>query len=121
MDTNTLRNLGTIVRKKRGNLGLRDAAAEIGTSAPTLSRIEGGKMPDLQTFGKLCRWLEVNPATLLNIGPGKPTQDQPVAAFAHLRAGREIDMQTASALARAIVQAQRMLVQTSGDSDGERL
>ena len=54
----TLQNLGTIVRRKRGNQGLRATAAEIGTSAPTLSRIESGKMPDLQTFGKIYgEWL----------------------------------------------------------------
>ena len=121
MPGNTLQNLGTIVRKKRGSLGLRDAAAEIGTSAPTLSRIEGGKMPDLQTFSKLCRWLEIDPATLLGVESRKPTISQPNAAFAHLRAGREIEAQTATALARAIVQAQRMLVESSGESDGERL
>ena len=121
MNTYTLRNLGTIVRKKRGNVGLRDAAADIGTSAPTLSRIESGKLPDLQTFAKLCRWLEIDPAMLLDTGPAKPTDAGPSVAFAHLRAGREIDPDTASALARAIVRAQRMLVEGSGDSDGERL
>ena len=121
MDTNKLRNLGTIVRKKRGNQGLRAAAVEIGTSAPTLSRIEGGKMPDLQTFIKLCRWLEIDPATLLGIGATKLTQSQPSTTFAHLRAVREIDMRTVSALARAIVQVQRMHGEDSGDSDGERL
>lgn len=121
MAGNTLQNLGTIVRKKRGNLGLRDAAAEIGTSAPTLSRIEGGKMPDLQTFSKLCRWLEIDPAMLLGVEPRESTLSQPSAAFAHLKAGREVEAQTATALARAIVQAQRMLVESSGESDGERL
>ena len=121
MPGNTLSNLGTMVRKKRGNRGLRDAAAEIGTSAPTLSRIEGGRMPDLQTFGKLCRWLEIDPATLLGVEPRTPTISQPNAAFAHLRAEREIEPQTVAALSRAIVQAQRMLVANSGESDGEGL
>ena len=63
----TLQNLGTIVREKRGSRGLRIVAGEIGTTAPTLSRIESGKMPDLQTFGKLCRWLGVDPAALLDV------------------------------------------------------
>ena len=44
----TLQNLGTIVREKRGDRALRAVAVDIGTSAPTLSRIESGKMPDLQ-------------------------------------------------------------------------
>ena len=63
----TLQNLGTIVREKRGTRGLREVSAEVGTSAPTLSRIESGKMPDLQTFGKLCRWLGADPASLLGV------------------------------------------------------
>lgn len=37
---------------------LRDAAEEIGISASTLSRICGGKMPDLMTYGKICKWLD---------------------------------------------------------------
>ena len=119
MPKTTLQNLGTIVRKKRGSLGLRDAAAEIGTSAPTLSRIEAGRMPDLQTFGKLCRWLEIDPATLLGVEPQKPATSQTNTAVAHLRAGREISGPTSRALARAIVNAQLMLGSESGESDGE--
>ena len=49
---------------------------KLGTSAPTLSRIESGKMPDLQTFGKLCRWLGLDPATLLDIKP-QPAETAP--------------------------------------------
>ena len=72
----TLLNLGTIVREKRGSLGLRAVAADTGISAPTLSRIEAGKMPDLQTFGKLCRWLEVDPASLLGISRQRQESEQ---------------------------------------------
>lgn len=117
----TLQNLGTIVRKKRGRLGLREAAATIGTSAPTLSRIEAGKMPDLQTFGKLCRWLEIDPATLLGVEPQRPNSPYPQSAVAHLRAGKEISAPTARALARAIVNAQLLLGGESGETDGERV
>ena len=74
----TLQNLGTIVREKRGSRGLRMVASEIGTSAPTLSRIESGKMPDLQTFGKLCRWLGLDPATLLDITPSQQKRPLPM-------------------------------------------
>ena len=78
----TLQNLGTIVREKRGGRGLRAAAADIGTSAPTLSRIESGKMPDLHTFEKLCRWLELDPSTLLGFFPRSDDNDQPEIAVA---------------------------------------
>ena len=117
----TLQNLGTIVRNKRGSQGLRAAAAEIGTSAPTLSRIESGKMPDLQTFGKICRWLEIDPGTLLGVNARPLENSLPDTATAHLKAKREIDPRTARALANAIVRAQQMLADTPGEPNGERL
>ena len=115
----TLQNLGTIVREKRGGRGLRAAAADIGTSAPTLSRIESGKMPDLHTFEKLCRWLEVDPSTLLGFSPRSEDNDRPGMAIAHLKANREISPETASSLARIILKAQSMLADLPGDVDGE--
>lgn len=117
----TMQNLGTIVRKKRGSQGLRAAAADIGTSAPTLSRIESGKMPDLQTFGKICRWLDIDPGSLLGLGERPPEESQPSTAVAHLKARREIEPQTASALANAIVRAQQILADAPGERYGERL
>ena len=121
MAKTTLQNLGTIVRKRRGSQGLRAAAAEIGTSAPTLSRIESGKMPDLQTFGKICRWLEIDPGTLLGMGVRPSEESQADTAIAHLKAQREIDPRTARALANAIVRAQQILADTPGEPYGERL
>ena len=110
----TLQNLGTVVREKRGSRGLRAVAGEIGTSAPTLSRIESGKMPDLQTFGKLCRWLELDPAMLLDV-TAQPAATAPNdMAIAHLKASREIDPNTARALANAILKAQLMLHDAPG-------
>ena len=107
----TLRNLGTIIRERRGNRGLREVAREIPTSPATLSRIEAGKMPDLTTFGKLCQWLEIDPAHLLGItsSGSEPSEKQSITAAAHLRAEKEIDRDTARALANVILQAQRML------------
>lgn len=118
----TLQNLGTIVREKRGTRGLRTVASEIGTSAPTLSRIESGKMPDLQTFSKLCRWLDLDPATLLDLRSRQTEAGPTHVAVAHLKAHREIDPQTASALANAILKAQLILHDLPGEvseTDGE--
>jgi len=54
--------LAVLLREKRGNRGLRDIAKEIGgVSAPTLSRVEQGRLPDLDTFIRLCRWLGRSP------------------------------------------------------------
>ena len=117
----TLQNLGTEVRKKRGNRGLRETAREIGTSAPTLSRVESGKMPDLQTFGKLCRWLEVDPARILNVTHQHLEETPDMIAAAHLKAKQEISPETARALANVIVRAQRRLADLPGEVNAEGL
>ncbi len=119
----TLENLGAIVREKRGSRGLRAAAADIGTSAPTLSRIESGKTPDLQTFIKLCRWLEIDPASIMGVSvtPRRRAVGDSLAATAHLRAKREVAPETAKALANAIIHAQRMLGEMESETDGERV
>ena len=119
----TLQNLGTIVRRKRGNSGLREVARAIGTSPATLSRVEAGKMPDITTFGKLCKWLEVDPAQLLGIeGSGVGlTQENSETAVAHLRANKELDRKTAQALASVIIKAQRIRWDLPEASSGERI
>lgn len=42
--------------------GLREAAKQIGVSSSTLSRIERGEVPSLETFFTLCDWMDVSPA-----------------------------------------------------------
>lgn len=49
--------VGDLLRKRRGSMGLRAAAREIGISPTTLSRIENGHIPDLGTLEKICAWL----------------------------------------------------------------
>ena len=52
--------LAGMLKNKRGNKGLRAVADEIGgVSFATLSRIEQGKVPDVDTFIRICKWLEV--------------------------------------------------------------
>ena len=116
----TLQNLGTLVRKERGNRSLREVAAEVGTSAPTLSRIEAGKTPDLETFGKLCRWLRLDPSSFLGVAPLEHDSEQPSFAVAHLKAQREVDQATAQSLARLIMNAQMMLADPPEGDDGKR-
>ena len=51
-----------LLKIKRGKKGLRAAAQEIkDVSASTLSRIEQGNVPDLDTFLKICKWLNRDP------------------------------------------------------------
>ena len=117
----TLQNLGAIVREKRGARGLRQVAAEVETSAATLSRIESGKMPDLHTFGKICRWLGVDPASLLGVPTQSKGVESPTMASAHLKADREVDPATAKALANAIIRAQSLLADPPGGVSGAGL
>jgi len=97
-----LEKLSAMIKDRRGDKPLRSIADEIKVSAPTLSRVEKGNIPDLDTFMKLCDWLEVSPdefrgnATLL---------EQTETAFspadricATLRADRTLPRETADAL-----------------------
>ncbi len=44
--------LSHMIKSKRGKQGLRTTAKDIGISAPTLSRIEQGNLPDIDTYVK---------------------------------------------------------------------
>lgn len=104
--------LGERARERRGANGLRETAAEIGVSAATLSRIERGHMPDLDTFGKLCRWLDVDPADVLDVPVqrGTASNSPPVfTATAHFRVNQTTSEELARALGALIVAAHRML------------
>lgn len=43
---------------KNERFSLRTAANEIGVSASTLSRLSSGGLPEVEVFGKICKWLE---------------------------------------------------------------
>lgn len=89
-----------MVKSKRGRVGLRTLATEIGISASTLSRIEQGNLPDIDTYLKLCKWLEVTSdffsTSNLNKDIGK------VGVIAHLRADKSLSPDTAEALIQMI-------------------
>src|SRR4051812_22524621 len=88
------------LKARRGSLGLRDAADQIGDiSASTLSRIENGKLPDMDVFLRLCDWMGIAPSTFLLEGDEAPRSETPEVIEAHLRADKEIDEGTAEAIA----------------------
>jgi DNA-binding Xre family transcriptional regulator len=105
----TLAALGKQVRDKRGARRLRDAAPEIGISPATLMRIESGRVPDVETFGKVCRWLGTDPGDFLGFDPSAKaaaspaTAEAPVRISAHLRADQLPLPETASALAQMLL------------------
>ena len=103
-DSPSLASLGRMVAEKRGRVGVRATAREIGLSPATLSRVENGRMPDLENFTKICHWLGLDPARVLGFDPD--ALGRPVAAV-HFRSQATLSLETASALRELIVEAQK--------------
>lgn len=102
--------LAAMVRARRGAEGLRGAAQSINISPSTLSRIEQGKVPDIETFIQLCDWLEVPPSQFFETDDTEdtfrptfsPEMTTPERIEFHLRADRELNSETANALANMV-------------------
>ena len=106
-----LEDLGRRVQQKRGKLGIRAAAAQIGISHATLSRIERGHLPDLENYGKICVWLGEDPEA--NPAQGVTMDSAPVAEV-HFRKKPTVTPATAEALAKMILAAQNFLLTRQG-------
>ncbi len=87
--------LAPLVLRRRGGMGVRAAAAEIGISPTTLTRIEKGHVPDVGTLEKLSRWLGEEPSKFTGIGNLQ-------IAFKNKKA---VPPETAQALAELITRA----------------
>ncbi len=70
------RRFAAVVRTRRGERSLREAAAEIGTISPaTLLRLEQEEVrPDLPNFLRICDWLQASPGVFLHGEEGSGTQ-----------------------------------------------
>lgn len=100
-----LESLGTMVRERRGKRTLREAAREIGIGPATLLRIESGRIPDVATFGKVCEWMEIDPAVFLGAPKVPGSVGEPGAAVisAHFRADQTPKPETIQALAQMLL------------------
>lgn len=103
----TLQALGRKLEEKRGNRGIREVANDIGISHSTLSRVERGYLPDLETFSKICKWLNVDPGEVLGV---KTTVTTTPKIAVHFRKDQTLSLGTAQALAQMILAAQRALM-----------
>lgn len=105
----SLENLGRLIAEKRGQAGIRAAALEIGISPATLSRVENGHLPDLENFRLICRWLDVDPNQILGFASSSRSGASEARASVHFRKRKTTSPQTAAALAKLILHAQRAL------------
>jgi transcriptional regulator with XRE-family HTH domain len=99
----TPKMLGNLLQKKRGSMGIRAAAGEIGISAATLSRIEHGRVPDLETLRKICSWLGVSADEYLGASPVTTTQEPALQVV--FKKDRAVSQATSKALGMLIVAA----------------
>ncbi len=98
------KTLGSLLQQKRGSMGIRAAAGEIGISPATLSRIENGSLPDLDTLQKACRWLGVDPASYFG-EPSRPAEAGDTALQVVFKKDRAISQRTSRALGKLIIAA----------------
>lgn len=91
--------LSGMIKSKRGKQGLRTAAKEIGISAPTLSRIEQGNLPDIETYVKICEWLSVSTDYFTSVTGSENTKSTVTAS---LRADKTLPQETVEALINMI-------------------
>jgi len=100
----SLANFGRDVHNHRGNKTLRVAAKEADVSPATLMRVESGRVPDVATFGKLCKWMGKDPNTYLGFGDGAAGgRIQTISA--HLKMNQLPQDATVQAIARMIYHA----------------
>ncbi|GGD11374.1 helix-turn-helix domain-containing protein [Hyunsoonleella pacifica] len=90
-----------MIKSKRGKTGLRKLADEINISASTLSRIEQGNLPDIDTYLKICNWLEVSSEYFV-LGRENSDIDSHKGVIAHLRADKTLPPTTSEALIQMI-------------------
>ena len=113
MGLKSFSSLARRVRDQRGAAGVRAAAHEIGVSPATLSRVEAGRLPDLETFAKFCRWLGADPSEFLDLPASSPHADVE-GVVAHFKTDRELKPATTQALAVMVQLAVRHQLKSPG-------
>jgi len=101
-----INDLSKLLKKKRGAKGIREVAREIDVSPATLSRVERGNLPDLQTFAKICAWADTDPSVILGL-KGKDVSDSSV--IVSFRKDATVDPALSKSLANMILLAKDAL------------
>ena len=104
-----IKRFAAMLRARRGSRGLRSVADEIGeVSASTLSRIEQGGVPDLETYLRICRWLGMPSEPIPGLASKTTAASEastPELIEAHFRAEKVLPPETIEALSNMIRQA----------------
>ena len=106
MSTIDISSLSKLIIQKRGTKGMREISNSIGISPATLSRVERGRIPDLQTFAKICNWLKIEPSDIRGL---ETDRDTSVNAAVKFRKNDTIDKELAQSLANMIILTQKAL------------
>ena len=86
-------------KRDQKGLSLREAAAEIGVSAPTLQRLEAGQVPTSATLMRLAQWLGVS-VDGLSTTPKKGRKKDTIEEIeVLLRADPNLDQEAAATIA----------------------
>ena len=94
-------HLAVLMKTKRGKRSLREVAQDLEDMSPsTLSRIEHEKMVDVQTFLRLCDWLQIAPQAFIKNTDEVPEQEMttPERIEVVLRTDRTLPPESADAL-----------------------
>ena len=105
-----IEDLGPMVSRRRGSMGVRAAAAEIGIGAATLSRIERGKLPDIETLGKICDWLGVEASVFIGSTKADSNVGYQVQAQVAFKKDVAFSQKTAQALGELILAAEKQFL-----------
>jgi hypothetical protein len=77
-------------------------------------RVESGRIPDVETFGKICSWLKTDPAVFLGIARPSEAGEDPEAerspvltVSVHFRADQTPKPETVQALAQMVLYAMK--------------
>jgi transcriptional regulator with XRE-family HTH domain len=81
-------------------MSVREAAADAGVPVATFSRVENGRMPDLDTFRSLVAWIGVPPETFFEATSA--VVNTPAAIAEHLRADPALDPEAATRIASLV-------------------
>lgn len=100
-------------RRRVDGISWRKVAEQIGISASTLTRMAQGANPDIESFGKMVRWLGESADQFVAAGSkqhrSERGEDLRIVVSRHLRASKELSPESAKALESIIEAAYKQM------------